>query len=312
MIENQNNPDIVDTTDNFEAASVINGKKRLFFAIIFLCLLLTQTVFWVNHLDAVDRDNYPCDCCQKHAGTCTHSDDLSEPMPESPPPTDTSSVQSQSSDTAANIEAAAQTAAAQAEDDLSKLQTELKQTAAEITGQADTENSTALPEAILSEHSAPADQADDDVAASSKGSIFPKPNCYILASVIKVCNFVLIIISTLYVLTLLIAIKISLTGRLGGLEHITKAFFASLFMLLIILPWQKMFPGIVVGMIYTPHELFSAYNGCSNEPSGFIAQILYYLRFCGTWLLVVISLLKAQSSSGKWAKTVQRRLGMLH
>ena len=67
---------------------------------------------------------------------------------------------------------------------------------------------------------------------------------------LNVSNFVLVISATLYSLVLLMTLKISLAGRLGGINHISRAFFLSLFALVILLPWQNLFAGICLGARY--------------------------------------------------------------
>ncbi|MCK5174616.1 MAG: hypothetical protein KAR47_14580, partial [Planctomycetes bacterium] len=59
--------------------------------------------------------------------------------------------------------------------------------------------------------------------------------------IVRICNFALILAATLYSLVLLISLKISLVGRLGGISHISRAFFLTLFALVILMPWQFMF-----------------------------------------------------------------------
>lgn len=147
-------------------------------------------------------------------------------------------------------------------------------------------------------------------APARKGPSIPKPRACCLAIVVKVCNFILVIAATLYSLTLLMSIKISLCGRLGGLSHISKAFFTSLFALVILMPWQALLPGVLVGAIYTPAELFTPAECLSVPPV--VGEILYYFRFSGMWLVVTLLLISSQSRSMKWAKTILKRLGILH
>ena len=123
-------------------------------------------------------------------------------------------------------------------------------------------------------------------------------------------NESLVIAATLYSLTLLMSIKISLCGRLGGLSHISKAFFSSLFALVILMPWQALLPGVLVGAIYTPAELLAPAECLCMPP--IVAEICFYLRFSGMWLVVTLLLISSQSRSIKWAKTILKRLGILH
>ena len=67
---------------------------------------------------------------------------------------------------------------------------------------------------------------------------------------LQVFNFVLVPLSMLYCLTLLFMVKISLVARLGGLKHITRAFFLSLVAVVLLLPWQKYFGGIFVARCF--------------------------------------------------------------
>jgi len=126
--------------------------------------------------------------------------------------------------------------------------------------------------------------------------------------VIRFCNFVLILAGTLYCLTMLFSIKISLVGRLGGINHICRAFFLSLVMLILLLPWQSFFDCIVLGAIYTPDELA---KWCAAESTSIFDTIIHYLRFTGYWVLVVLLLIFSQLRSSRWSKAVLRRLEVI-
>ncbi len=129
-----------------------------------------------------------------------------------------------------------------------------------------------------------------------------------LAMGIRVVNAILIIGGVFYCLTILMAMKISLVGRLGGINHICRAFFLSLLMLLLLLPWQRIFGGIVIGAIYTPCELV---KWTSAEASDIFNIIFFYLRFSGFWLLILLLLICSQLRSGRWTKTILRRLEVI-
>ena len=136
-----------------------------------------------------------------------------------------------------------------------------------------------------------------------------KPSPCLVACIVKICNYLLIFASVLYSLILLMSIKISITGRMGGITHISKAFIFSLYAIIFLLPWQQLFPHILVGAIYTPAELF----GCNISGDTSIPMVmLFYLRFTGMWLIVFLMFFCAQLRSGKWTKTILRRLGMLY
>jgi len=129
-----------------------------------------------------------------------------------------------------------------------------------------------------------------------------------LAGLIRFVDFVLIPAAMLYCLTMLFSLKVSLLGRLGGINHISRAFFLSLVFLVLLLPWQKFFAGVVVGAIYTPQELLSSFV---TRTSNIFVATLYYLRFCGYWLLVLLLLIFSQLRSSRWAKAILRRLEVI-
>ena len=127
-----------------------------------------------------------------------------------------------------------------------------------------------------------------------------------LAWLIRFLNFVLIPTSAFYCLTMLFILKVSMLGRLGGINHISRAFFLSLAMLVLLLPWQRFFGGVVVGAMYTPKELLSSCTAVDDNDV--FGTILHYLRFTGYWLLVLLLLIFSQVRSGRWAKAILRRL----
>jgi hypothetical protein len=130
-----------------------------------------------------------------------------------------------------------------------------------------------------------------------------------LAGLIQFFNFVLVLTAILYCLTMLFSLKVSLLGRLGGINHIARAFFLSLTFAVLLMPWQRFFPGVVIGAMYTPAELQSA---CAKAADyNIFPTILYYLRFTGFWLLVVLLLIFAQLRSGRWARAILRRLEVI-
>jgi hypothetical protein len=129
-----------------------------------------------------------------------------------------------------------------------------------------------------------------------------------LAIGIRVVNAILILAAILYCLTVLMALKVSLVGRLGGINHISRAFFLSLIMMLLLLPWQRIFCNILVGAVYTPSEVM---KWISAGTDSIFDIILFYLRFTGFWLLILILLICSQLRSGRWTKTILRRLEVI-
>jgi hypothetical protein len=153
---------------------------------------------------------------------------------------------------------------------------------------------------VAAEQSEPAEAEMDD---SWFGITFKH-----LAMGIRVANAILVLAGLLYCLTILLSLKISLVGRLGGMNHISRAFFLSLVMLILLLPWQRVFGGVVLGAIYSPCELV---KWSSAETPDIFGIILYYLRFSGYWLLILLLLIFSQLRSGRWTKSILRRLEVI-
>ena len=128
---------------------------------------------------------------------------------------------------------------------------------------------------------------------------------------IRLFDFVLILAAALFCLTMMFSLKISLLGRLGGINHISRAFFLSVLFVVLVLPWQKFFGSAVMGVIYTPDELVRWLNWYRDPTSGVLGMVLFYLRFTGYWLLVMLVAVLAQVRSGRWAKATLRRLEII-
>ncbi|MGD1042208.1 MAG: hypothetical protein ABR913_03985 [Sedimentisphaerales bacterium] len=128
-----------------------------------------------------------------------------------------------------------------------------------------------------------------------------------IAAIVRFLDFILIPCSMLYCLTILFALKVSLIGRLGGINHIARAFFLSLVSLVLLLPWQLLFAPVFAGAMFTPSEMIAA---CQAQKTD-LAYVSMILRFSVYWLLVVLLLLAAQMRSMRWAKATLRRLDVM-
>jgi hypothetical protein len=126
---------------------------------------------------------------------------------------------------------------------------------------------------------------------------------------IRFVNFVLVLTAALYCLTMLFSLKVSMLGRLGGINHISRAFFLSLAFIVLLLPWQRFFAGVVVGAMFTPAELLN--SSTAVDDNGMLGAILYYLRFTGYWLVVVLLFIFSQLRSARWSKAILRRLEVI-
>jgi len=157
--------------------------------------------------------------------------------------------------------------------------------------------------------------ADQPQKAATTGQSAPaeepklqlRPKFKHLAFGIRLLNFVLIPSAVLYCLTILFALKVSLLGRLGGINHISRAFFISIFFVIFLLPWQLLFRPVFAGVIFTPGELLEA---CTAD-KGIWATVFFYLRFIGYWLFVLLMLFSAQVRSIRWTRATLRRLEVI-
>lgn len=130
-----------------------------------------------------------------------------------------------------------------------------------------------------------------------------------LSWVIRICDYLLIVSSIMYSLTLLFGLKISLVARLGGINHITKAFFVSLFMIVLLLPWQIMFRGVIVGAIYTPSELLASWQAFAAD--NIAEKSFMFIRYTGLAIVVLLLLAWAQLKSMRWSRNTLKRLGII-
>jgi len=156
--------------------------------------------------------------------------------------------------------------------------------------------------------------AEPNVAPSKKPQetgLFSAIKFKHLAWVIRLLDFVLILSAILYCLTMLFSLMVSLLGRLGGINHISRAFFLSLLFLILLLPWQKLFGSAVKGAIYTPNELASWIQWSTAGTSGIFQAALYYLRFTGYWVLVMLLLVFSMLRSNRWTKATLHRLEVI-
>lgn len=129
-----------------------------------------------------------------------------------------------------------------------------------------------------------------------------------LGYVVRMANGVAIVGGVLFCLTLQLGVIITAMGRLGGMQHVCRAFFLALLMLAVLLPWQHVLGPFALGLLYGPAELAGAYMDKSENP---LSLALYYLRFCGLWLLGFILLLMSQLRCMRWARSILQRLEII-
>ncbi len=130
-----------------------------------------------------------------------------------------------------------------------------------------------------------------------------------MSNILKIINTILILSVIIYCLILLASVQIAVAGRLGGINHICRGFFISLILAVILLPWQKIFPGYLVGYVFSSQELMNAHNFAKTGDT--LDQFVYYARYCLLWALELILILSAQFRSIRWSKAILRRLEVI-
>jgi hypothetical protein len=267
--------DLLDTTDCLEAVGVFKGWKNFFFVLIVMCLLLLQASFWIVDRGYIQLSG-EADAQADVAGEpkTTQTDEPTEPAATDPNLREPEPLEANEPDQA--------------------------------TEQEQENPSEAEPNDVSGFSSF--DSRVQRAVAWPSGNFLSGFTFEQLASVIRFVNAVLILTATLYCLTLLFGLKVSMHGRLGGINHISRAFFLSLIMLVLLLPWQSVFGNMVTGAIFTPEELA---QWRAKEAEDIFDLVLYYLRFTGFGALILLLLLLSQVRSVRWAKAILRRLEII-
>jgi hypothetical protein len=271
--------DLLDTTDSLEAVGVFKGWKNFFFIIMVLCLLLLQASFWVvdrgcigsASADEADTQDVTSDVIEQKAAPVEQPANMETVDPnlrEAEPPKAIEPNQP--------VEPGPE----------DQNQTEPNDVSGFSSFDSRIQRAVAWPSGSF-----------------LAGITFEK-----IAWLIRFVNAVLILSATLYCLTLLFSLKVSMHGRLGGINHISRAFFLSLILLALLLPWQSLFGSFVIGAIYSPDELA---QGCSKEAQDIFDLVIYYLRFSGFGVLIFLLLILSQIRSVRWAKAILRRLEII-
>ena len=183
--------------------------------------------------------------------------------------------------------------------------------AVETVAIAEQPEATEKPEAAKNKISA-ADDKDEKTESMTPEESSHKSNMSeslekLIQGGIKTSNYILTFVAVIYCLVLLIGMKLSLVGQLGGLADTSKAFFLSLIVMVLILPWQHAISSEIHGTLFTYEELTNSYLSLvnSNDPKQYA---LYYGRFVGLWGLTMLLLVAAQWRSHQAVRKIRRRL----
>jgi len=305
MNENQGGPNnLLDTTDCLETVGVFKGWKNFLFVIIIICLLLLQICFWLVNLGWV---SIPPNARMAIAGET--------------PITVMSVTAKVEPQTRQDVNNTVKEAAPQTKMPAAPIKQAEPNKAAVPEVPADSNQSAESGKPLLLAAVAPAEPAQPEKSITeavqeppqssakqeTNGSLFGIKFNH-LVGLMRFVNAVLVLAAALYCLTLIFSLKVSMLGRLGGINHITRAFFLSLLALVLLLPWQKVFGGVAIGAMFTSDEMVKWFSAKTDDIFGIA---LYYLRFCGYWLLVLSLFILAHIRSSHWAGAILRRLEVI-
>jgi hypothetical protein len=276
MEDHQNPHDMIDVTDCLEARDALRGMKNFCFWMLLLSLLILQGMFWLDRADWISRGT----CCNAAAVCGSVCPSASEAKPETSVPSPQVPV------SVVPAKEPEKTSPSGADAPVGPI----AQAAQEVAREAQ------------------AAQASQEAKEPINWVRFKLP-CRCAWVLIGGLNFILLFCGVLYCLVLLITLKVSLVSRLGGISHITRAFFISLFLLVFLFPWQCLLPRVLIGVIYLPKELLCFFPAQADGSVFWL--VLMYLRFVGLWVLAVWLLLWSWFRSGRWYRATQRRLGIM-
>lgn len=271
--------EMIDTTDSLEAVSVMKGMKNFLFWVLLAALVVLQIIFWMDRGGLIDTSPQTVQAVEQAVSAAPSASGIV-------------------------MLAAPSVIAEQVEQIVQKVGLPEDAPAAEP---APTPTPAPAPPAPV-DLSPETPKPTVIETLKDKEMEFLKISGVVARRLIRTANFIAFMAAMLYCLTLLMNLKISLTSKLGGINHITRAFFCSLFLLVILTPWQTLLPGVIIGAMYLPAELLG--DAWSKAATSGFWKTLLYLRFVGLWLVVVWLLICAQMRSIKWARATLRRLGM--
>jgi hypothetical protein len=292
--------DLLDTTDSLEAVGVFKGWKNFFFMIMVICLLLLQAFFWIVDRGAIKQAGQPTEEGAAQAAP------LAPEAPQPEQPAMPAVAEPNTAQTAPAAEPNTSQTPPAAEPNIPPVAPLEGSGAGQSMEQGTKDQNETEPNSVSGFSSF--DSRIQHAVAWPSGGFLSGITFERLTWWINFVNAILILSATLYCLTLLFGLKVSMHGRLGGINHISRAFFLSLILLMLLLPWQLVFGPVIVGAIYTPAELARWH---AKEAEDVFDLVLYYLRFPGYGVLMLILLILAQIRSVRWAKAILRRLDII-
>ncbi len=129
-----------------------------------------------------------------------------------------------------------------------------------------------------------------------------------LERILALVNGVGFVTAVLYCLTLMFSMMITIVSRLGGIRHISRAFFLSLIVLILLIPWHATLEGSAVGVLFNAQDLAQSMTA---KQEGLYPTILHYARFCGYWVVTLVMIFVSQVRLGRWTRAMRRRLEII-
>jgi hypothetical protein len=305
MNENQNTSgNLLDTTDCLEAVGVFKGWKNFFFIILVLCIAILQACFWLVDLGMIPITPAGSEVTAPNVSTSTLNTSIAPGSSES-----TQSASQEPNNSPGTVITPAPNEALSPEKTPETTNPAVPSGAIESNQPAEPnqEAETSSPIMLAAETTVPAANEPSQEAPAIKQFLFGITFDHVIW-IMRFVNAIFVLIAVLYCLTMMFSLKVSMLGRLGGINHITRGFFLSLVMLILVLPWQLIFDNHVMGAIFTSSELV---KWQAEKTGDMMDMILYYLRFCGYMVLVFLLLILAQIRSSRWAKAILRRLEII-
>ena len=174
---------------------------------------------------------------------------------------------------------------------------------------ANTGESSLAPTAVATPSGQTATPVAEKGAAASGlvAKLMPTLDFDYTARIVELLNGILLIAGILLAASTFFGLMVSLVGRLGGINHISRAFVLALITAVLLVPWQGL--GLnVLGVTWTPAELV---RWLPTKDTDLWNTVVFYLRFPGYWAAVTLLVLLAQIRSTCWSKSILRRLEII-
>jgi len=126
-------------------------------------------------------------------------------------------------------------------------------------------------------------------------------------------KFIALVAALLLSFSILLGLKLSLIGRLGGVPGFVSSFFWSLVLFAILVPWRQILQSsLASGALFNLGELIEAMETVKTswgaEPPSRFQQAVYYTRFGAYPIAALLVWLVVQAKFGRGLKRIMARL----